>query len=112
VAAHQHYFGVPGLAAARQPFEPSPAVAERVREALDGLQAQAGLGLLRQHLDALGVTLPVLYRQYVDLVEPSGVQFLGFGEDQGFAGCVDGLVMLDLADLKPAKRARYLGAAG
>lgn len=112
VAAHQHYFGVPGLAAARQPFEPSPAVAERVREALDGLQAQAGLGRLRQHLDALGVTLPVLYRQYVDLVEPAGVQFLGFGEDPGFAGCVDGLVMLDLADLKPAKRARYLGAAG
>ena len=44
VAAHQHYFGVPGLAAARQPFEPSSLVAKRVREALDGLEAQAGLG--------------------------------------------------------------------
>jgi hypothetical protein len=51
----------------------------------------------------------VLYRQYVDLVEHEGVQFLDFGEDPGFSGCVDGLVMLDLAKLKPAKRARYLG---
>jgi hypothetical protein len=37
------------------------------------------------------------------------VQFLAFGEDPDFAGCVDGLVMLDLMSLKPAKRARYLG---
>jgi putative hemolysin len=108
-AAHQHYFGASGLAAARQPFEVSDEVLHRVRQELDGLDAVAGLGRLRHHLDALGVSLPVLYRQYVDLVEPAGVQFLAFGEDPGFSGCVDGLVMLDLENLKPAKRARYLG---
>lgn len=110
--AHQHYFGAPGLAEARQPFVVSPSMIERVRHSLDGLDTQQGLGKLKHHLDALGVSLPVLYRQYVDLVEPEGVQFLGFGEDPGFSGCVDGLVMLDLANLKPAKRARYLGKAG
>ncbi len=108
-AAHRHYFGAPGLAAARQPFVISPGVVEGVRVALDGLDAAAGLGRLKHHLDALGVTMPVLYRQYVDLVQPDGVQFLDFGEDPGFSGCVDGLVLLDLACLKPAKRARYLG---
>jgi putative hemolysin len=110
-AAHQHYFGAPGLAAAKQPFVISAEVVRGVRLALDGLDAAAGLGKLKHHLDALGVTMPVLYRQYVDLVDPEGVQFLDFGEDPGFSGCVDGLVMLDLASLKPAKRARYLGAA-
>jgi putative hemolysin len=110
-AAHQHYFGAPGLASARQPFVVSPAVIGLVRRTLEGLDAQAGLGKLKHHLDALGVSMPVLYRQYVDLVEPEGVQFLDFGEDPGFSGCVDGLVMLDLATLKPAKRARYLGKA-
>ncbi len=108
-AAHQHYFGAPGLAAARQPFVVSPEVVQGVRAALEGLDAAAGLGKLKHHLDALGVSMPVLYRQYVDLVEPAGVQFLDFGEDPDFSGCVDGLVMLDLANLKPAKRARYLG---
>ncbi len=110
-AAHQHYFGAPGLASARQPFVISRDVVEMVRAALVGLEPSAGLGKLKHHLDALGVSLPVLYRQYVDLVEPQGVQFLDFGEDPGFSGCVDGLVMLDLANLKPAKRARYLGKA-
>jgi putative hemolysin len=108
-AAHQHYFGAPGLASARQPFVVSPGVISLVRHALEGLDPSAGLGKLKHHLDALGVSLPVLYRQYVELVEPEGVQFLDFGEDPGFSGCVDGLVMLDLANLKPAKRARYLG---
>lgn len=110
-AAHQHYFGAPGLAAAHQPFVISTEVVEGVRRALEGLDPSAGLGKLKHHLDALGVSLPVLYRQYVELVEPAGVQFLDFGEDPGFSGCVDGLVMLDLAALKPAKRARYLGAS-
>ena len=108
-AAHQYYFGAPGLATARQPFVVSSEIVQSVRVALEGLDASAGLGKLKHHLDALGVSLPVLYRQYVDLVEPDGVQFLDFGEDPDFSGCVDGLVMLDLASLKPAKRARYLG---
>lgn len=108
-AAHQHYFGAPGLAAARIPFVISQEVADGVRRELDGLDAPGGLGKLKRHLDALGVTMPVLYRQYVDLVSADGVQFLDFGEDPDFSGCVDGLVMLDLAALKPAKRARYLG---
>lgn len=111
VAAHQHYFGTPGLAEARRPFVISSDVSDGVRQALQGLDASAGLGKLKHHLDALGVSLPVLYRQYVDLVDADGVQFLDFGEDPDFSGCVDGLVMLDLARLKPAKRARYLGKA-
>jgi len=110
-AAHQHYFGAPGLAEARLPFVISTDVTHGVQQALHGLDASAGLGMLKHHLDALGVSLPVLYRQYVDLVDADGVQFLDFGEDPDFSGCVDGLVMLDLAKLKPAKRARYLGKA-
>ncbi|HET8553210.1 MAG TPA: GNAT family N-acyltransferase [Rhodanobacteraceae bacterium] len=109
VAAHQHYFGAPGLASARRPFQVSSMVLDSVRAELSGLDPVAGLGHLRHRLDALGVTLPVLYRQYVDLVEPDGVQFLDFGEDPEFSGCVDGMVVLDLAHLKPAKRVRYLG---
>ncbi|KJV30958.1 lysophospholipid acyltransferase family protein [Luteibacter yeojuensis] len=108
-AAHQHFFGVQGLAAARQPFVIPQETLASVRNELEGLDAAGGLGKLKNRLDALGVTLPVLYRQYVDLVDPAGVQFLAFGEDPDFAGCVDGLVMLDLVSLKPAKRARYLG---
>ena len=108
-AAHLQYFGIPDLATARRPFLVSPEVDGCVRQACDGMDAPAAMSKLRQHLDSLGVSLPMLYRQYVDLVEPGGAQFLAFGDDPGFSGCVDGLVWLDLSRLKPAKRARYLG---
>ncbi|TAL74078.1 MAG: GNAT family N-acetyltransferase [Rhodanobacter sp.] len=109
VAAHRHYFGAPGLATARQPFQVSAGITADVCAVLGDLAADAGLERLDSRLDALGVSLPVLYRQYVGLVGPAGVHFLDFGEDPGFSGCVDGLVMLDVAQLKPSKRARYLG---
>lgn len=111
VAAHRHYFGMRGLATARRPFDVAAGMEAGVQAALCGLGPAEGLACLERRLEALGASLPVLYRQYVGLVEPDGVQFLDFGEDPDFSGCVDGLVMLDLARLKPAKRARYLGLA-
>jgi hypothetical protein len=69
------------------------------------------LARLKRELDTLGGSLPVLYRQYVDLCEPEGVRFLAFGVDPDFGHCVDGLIRVDLALLKPAKRSRYLSAS-
>jgi hypothetical protein len=50
----------------------------------------------------------MLYKQYTDLCEPGGVSFLSFGVDPAFNGAVDGLILLDLAQVKPRKRQRYL----
>ena len=108
-ATHLQVFGAPDLATARRPFNISPDIVRLVEQACEGLDSPAAMGRLKQHLDTLGVTLPMLYRQYVDLVEPGGAQFLAFGDDPGFSGCIDGLVWIDLAMLKPGKRARYLG---
>lgn len=64
---------------------------------------------LRTRLGELGVSVPILYKQYTDLCEPGGARFLGFGVDPAFAGCVDGFVLVDLEKLKASKRERYLG---
>jgi putative hemolysin len=109
---HRHYFGSGAtLAQPRNPFVISPAVATAASATWSGRSVSEGLVALRQRLDSLQAQLPVLYRQYADLCEPEGVRFLGFGIDPAFGGCVDGLVQLDLAHLRPAKRARYLARA-
>jgi putative hemolysin len=109
VAYHRHRFGDPeGLARARNPLRPGGS--DPTANAYAGLEPEAAAGLLKASLADLGVALPVLYRQYVDLCEPDGVRFLDFGLDPGFGHCVDGLIRLDLDKLRPAKRARYLGA--
>jgi putative hemolysin len=111
VEAHRHGFGDrAGLARARNPYRPAAATATAAAEAFATLDAGRALIALKSKLSDLGVVLPTLYRQYVELCEPDGVLFLDFGIDPGFGHCVDGLIRLDLTRLKPAKRARYLGA--
>ncbi|NCT67086.1 MAG: GNAT family N-acetyltransferase [Rhodanobacteraceae bacterium] len=107
---HRHYFGdTERLARARNPFVISAAVAAAAEAAWADRSPAEGLAMLRQRLDALQAQLPTLYRQYADLCEPAGVRFLDFGVDPAFGGCVDGLVRLDLGQLRPTKRVRYLG---
>ena len=109
---HAHYYPDPErLARARNPYVVAESVARAAEAIWRGRDAREGMVFLRERLAALGVTMPVLYRQYVDLVEPEagGVRFLDFGVDPSFGNCVDGLIRVDLTCLRPAKRARYVG---
>jgi len=111
VATHRHFFADPAaLATARNPYRPMVDIQMQARAELAGLDVRQGMALLKSKLDALGASLPILYRQYVDLCSPEGVTFLDFGVDPAFGHCVDGLIRIELSSLKPAKRARYLGA--
>jgi putative hemolysin len=64
---------------------------------------------LKNELQALGYAIPTLYKQYTDLCETDGVKFMDFGIDRAFDDCVDGFIVVDLNDLKPQKRKRYIG---
>jgi hypothetical protein len=111
VHCHRHYFGsAQDLARPRHAYEVGAGVAAAAQTAWSGKDARAGLAELKRQLVALGCAVPTLYRHYVDLCEPAGVRFLGFGSDPAFGNCVDGLICLDLTRLKAAKRERYLGA--
>lgn len=110
---HRHYYGCgERLARARNPFLISSATEAAAAAEWAGRDLAEGLAALRTRLAAMGAQLPVLYRQYADLCEPAGVRFLAFGVDPAFGGCVDGLVRLDLAQLRAVKRTRYLAAGG
>ena len=56
----------------------------------------------------MGTSIPTLYKQYTELCAPGGVVFLDFNVDPDFGDCVDGLVVVDISQLKPNKRKRYI----
>jgi putative hemolysin len=64
---------------------------------------------LKKNLAENDAVVPVLYKQYSEICEPGGVQFVDFNIDESFSNCVDGLVVVDLNYLKQTKRQRYLG---
>ncbi|MDR3113715.1 MAG: lysophospholipid acyltransferase family protein [Endomicrobium sp.] len=63
---------------------------------------------LKSMLADMGCAVPVLYKQYSELCEPGGVEFVDFGIDADFNNCVDGLVIVDLLKLKPLRYQRYI----
>jgi hypothetical protein len=70
------------------------------------------LARLKSLLGNLGCAIPPLYKQYSEVCEPGGVQFIDFGSDPDFNNCVDGLVLVDLTYLKANRYQRYIGTSG
>lgn len=60
-----------------------------------------------RELEPDGKDIPVLLRQYLKL----NAKLLGFTIDPAFGNALDGLVVVDLADVEPAILARYMGRA-
>lgn len=110
VSYYQHYFSDPDdLATARVPYSLDKMYEQRVAQTLLGANVDDDFTAMREQLTHMNVTVPTLYKQYADVCEPGGVRFMDFNIDADFGHCIDGLVMVDLDKLKPAKRKRYLG---
>ncbi|HDR2467379.1 lysophospholipid acyltransferase family protein [Enterobacter roggenkampii] len=95
------------LAASRQPY---PASLPDVLAQFGGVDYVDDLTKLKSLLGNLGCGIPPLYKQYSELCEPGGVQFIDFGSDLAFNNCVDGLVLVDLCYLKANRYQRYIEA--
>jgi putative hemolysin len=105
VAYYDNFHGVDDSeAVSRRPFRYRAAPPQ-----FDALDADTGFRVLKANLDALGATVPMLFKQYTELCEPGGARFLAFGIDPDFSDSVDGLIELDLHKLQPRKRQRSLG---
>ncbi|MGH8062445.1 MAG: GNAT family N-acyltransferase [Pseudoxanthomonas sp.] len=104
VSYYARYHGdASGEAVSRHPFQyvaAPPSYGE--------LDADTAFRVLKGNLDSLGVTLPMLYKQYTELCEPGGARFLAFGVDPAFSDSIDGLIEVDLQRIRPKKRTRYL----
>ncbi|PSJ48087.1 GNAT family N-acetyltransferase [Zobellella endophytica] len=106
VAFYRRYF--PAATALARSRRPLPPTSPTLLDTFSGEDYQQDLTRLKQLLDNMGVAIPTLYKQYSELCEPGGVQFIDFGTDPDFADCIDGLVMVDLHRLKPSRYQRYI----
>ena len=108
VHLYQHYFSSPvPLARAKTPF--NHANKSLVPTHLFcGVDYKSDFLQLKSCLAEQGLSVPTLYKQYVEVCEHDGVQFADFNIDPDFSDCIDGLVIVDLIRLKPKKRERYI----
>jgi putative hemolysin len=98
------YFGGRKIARARKPYVLSDARAIP----FSGKDYKKDFLRLKEYLAYFDAKVPALYKQYTELCEPGGAEFLAFNVDPDFGYCVDGLVWVELDKVKPKKRVRYL----
>lgn len=105
----QYYSPKTKNASHKQPYELPSEALDELKRTFKGDDQKEDFRQLKSILSNMGTSVPTLYKQYSELCEPGGVQFLDFGIDPEFADCIDGLVLVDTHQLKPKKLARYLG---
>lgn len=103
-----HFGTSEAVATPRHPYEIPPSEEAALARVFPGVDYAIELRILKQKLGAMGIPVPVLYKQYGELCDPGGTRFLAFNVDPAFSCCVDGLVWVDLSRVKAAKKARYL----
>jgi putative hemolysin len=64
--------------------------------------------ILNSELKKLGVKVPTLYKQYVELCVDKGCHFIDFNIDPEFNNCIDSLIMVEIDKISPKKRQRYI----
>lgn len=103
------YFGSDRmLAPSRTPYTINEPSMDLLKAQFNGNDYKADFAKLKHLLANMGTSVPTLYKQYSELTEANGTQFIDFGIDKDFNDCIDGLVLVDTTLLKAKKRERYL----
>ncbi|MCB1755524.1 MAG: lysophospholipid acyltransferase family protein [Gammaproteobacteria bacterium] len=106
---YNHYYGVEeSPVAARQPFALSRQEQVLIGRHFLGNDHKADFKQLKVLLRHYNVSVPTLYKQYPEVFDKTGIQFLAWNIDDEFSSCVDGFLLADLAKLKASKRKRYI----
>jgi len=93
---------------AKSPYRLSQYVLQELGEMFVGDDYDRDFRQLKDYLKSFEVSIPTLYKQYTELCETSGVQFMDFGIDVDFNNCIDGYILVEIAKIKEAKKQRYI----
>ncbi|MDR2789849.1 MAG: lysophospholipid acyltransferase family protein [Campylobacteraceae bacterium] len=106
VSFYRLYFSAKNPTAASK--RPYPATQLLALEKFIGSDYHQDMRALKSMLNNMNCSIPTLYKQYSELCEKGGVQFVDFSIDPDFNDCIDGLVLVDISMLKPSYHERYI----
>lgn len=101
------YLGDTSMATPKKDFYISPHFIPHLEEIFTGENHLKDFKILKQSLRKEGVSVPVLYRRYTDLCNYGGVKFISFSVDEQFSNAIDGLILVDLTQLRDDIFKRY-----
>jgi hypothetical protein len=104
----QHFASDETLAHSFHSYQFTPDRIHQLQQLFNGNDYPENFKILKRTLANMAVSVPTLFKQYGELCDNQGVKFLDFGIDPEFGDCIDGLVLVDIHQLKPIKYQKYL----
>ena len=105
---YKHYFPAQNRNVRhKEPYKLSISTKKHCETIFKGNDYRTDIRRLKEEFGFMGFSVPTLFKQYSELCEEGGVQFLDFGYDKDFNNCIDGFIVTDLELLKETKRKRY-----
>ncbi|MFA6145302.1 MAG: 1-acyl-sn-glycerol-3-phosphate acyltransferase [Sulfurimonas sp.] len=106
---YNHYFGSDHtMVQAKSPYLLSEFVQAEFINLFKGDDYNEDFIRLKNYLKTFDLSVPTLYKQYTELCDEGGVQFIDFGIDVDFNNCIDGYIVVDIQKIKEVKRQRYM----
>jgi putative hemolysin len=106
---YSHYYGSDhAMLRAKSPYHLSEFVRAEFTAFFKGDDYDEDFRRLKNYLKSFDLSVPTLYKQYTELCEEGGVEFIDFGIDVDFNNCIDGYILVDIRKIKDAKRQRYM----
>ncbi len=103
-----YYGGKKELAYARDPFIISKNDKNELEEIFTMNDENRDFLILKEQLLYFGVSIPTLYKQYANLCEKGGIDFLAYNVDKDFNNCIDSFIFIDIQKIKESKAKRYI----
>lgn len=110
LAFYQHKFGAhTEMAVSKTPFIlPETVQQQAASDYADNYKES--YKQLNKKLKHLGVKVPALYKQYTEICEEGGCQFMAFNIDPDFNYCIDSLILVEIDKIKDKRKQRYIGS--
>ncbi len=106
---YSHYYGSNhAMLRAKSPYHLSEFVRAEFTAFFKGDDYDEDFRRLKNYLKSFDLSVPTLYKQYTELCEEGGVEFIDFGIDVDFNNCIDGYILVDIRKIKEVKRQRYM----
>jgi len=106
---YMHHFSCSTkMMTAKNPYVLSKEDKEEFDELFDGLSYKDGFVVLKKYLKTMGIMVPTLFKQYVELYELGAVRYFDFSVNKMYGGVVEGFIIADNYRMKKSIQERNL----
>jgi len=89
-------------------FKTDKELIQNLKKEFSSSEYKENFKTLKQALNSVFSSVPVLYKQYADLCDEGGIKFCAYNIDPDFSNCIDSFIVVEIEKIKASQKKRYI----